>query len=88
MAKQIEFDKFLIIESTASEIYAACGGPGICDSCGYPSAKGYYIAVLNRWFCPECFEHWKEYAKWYPEDADIENKNFDFYAPLFGIKCQ
>ena len=86
MAKQIEFDKFLIIESTASEIYAACGGPGICDRCGYPSAKGYYMAVLNRWFCPECFEHWKSYAQWYPEDADIENKNFDFYAPRFGLK--
>ena len=88
MAKQIEFGKFLIIECTARELYVACGGLGICDSCGTPSGKGYYIAVLNQWFCPSCYEEWKSTAHYYPEDADIERKNFDFYAPLFGVKCQ
>lgn len=88
MAKQIEFGKFLIIECTAYEVYVACGGPGICDQCGQPAAKGYYIAVLNRWFCEDCFNKWKGYARWYSEDADIERRNFDFYAPRFGLKCQ
>ena len=86
MAKQIEFKKFLIIECTDLEIHNACGGPGICDNCNDSSMTGYYIAVLNRWLCPECFERWKRYAKWYPEDAEIENKNFNFYAPRLGIK--
>ena len=56
MAKKIEFKKFLIIECTAREMYVACGSPGICDFCGEPSAGGYYIAVLNHWYCPKCFE--------------------------------
>ncbi len=88
MAKQIEFGKFLIIECTARELYVACGGPGICDNCATPSGNGYYIAVLNRWLCPKCYEEWKSTAHYYPEDADIERKNFDFYASLLGIKCQ
>lgn len=85
MAKKIEFDRFLIIECTAREMYIACGGVGICDSCGDPSANGYYIAVHNRWVCPHCFDEWKEYAHWYPEDAEIERKNYEFYAPRLGI---
>lgn len=88
MARKIEFDKFLIIECTAHEIYITIGGYGICDNCSEPSAKGYYVAVLNRWLCPDCFERWKEYAHWYQEDADVENKNFGFYAPRLGVKCQ
>lgn len=88
MARQVEFDRFLIIESTPSEVRSATGGYGICDTCCDTPLKGCYVAVLNRWLCPECFEKWKTYAKWYPEDADIENRNFDFYAQRFGIKCQ
>lgn len=90
MAKQINFEKFLIIECTASELYAACGGHGICDYCARPQAKGYYIAVLNCWYCPECFEEWKQRAIWYAEDAEIECSNFEFYAPRLGVnvsKC-
>ena len=85
MARRIEFKKFLIIECTAHELYAACGGPGICDYCGRPSDRGYYIAVLNQWFCPGCFNQWKLTARYYPSDAHIEQKNFNFYAPRFNI---
>lgn len=88
MAKRIEFGKFLIIECTAAELYAACGGPGICDYCGTPAAVGYYIAVLNQWYCPKCFNRWKSYAHYYPEDADVERRNFEFYAQRFGLICQ
>ena len=86
MAKQIEFGKFLIIACTARELYIACGGHGICDYCGTPSGNGYYIAVLNQWFCPQCCDEWKATAHYYPQDADIERKNFEFYAPLFCLK--
>lgn len=85
MAKQIEFGRFLIIECTAAELYVACGGPGICDYCGTTSGNGYYIAVLNHWYCPKCFEDWKRTARYYPRDADVERMNFDFYAPRLGI---
>lgn len=87
-AKIVEFGKFLIIECTNTELWIATGGVGVCDYCGRPSDRGYYIAVLNQWFCPDCFEKWKEGAVWYPDDARVEQKNFDFYAPRFGLKCQ
>ncbi|MEI3156223.1 MAG: hypothetical protein V8T07_00620 [Muribaculaceae bacterium] len=63
----------------------------ICDWCArpcLPSERGYYIAALNQWLCKDCFEGWLQRATWYPEDADIERKNFDFYAPRFGLRCQ
>lgn len=90
MARKVEFKKFLIIECTARELYVACGGPGICDMCGNPSAIGYYIAVMNRWYCPKCFSEWKQRAQYYPEDANVEKRNYEHYASLFGIcvsKC-
>lgn len=51
MAKQIENEKgFLIIETTLSEM-ASIGSLGICDYCNNKTTKGYYIAVLNSWYC-------------------------------------
>lgn len=92
MAKQITWGKFLLIECTAAELMNAVGSDiCICDWCGklcLPSDKGVYIAVLNHWFCWNCFPHWFAHSEWYPEDAEIERKNFEFYAPRFGIKCQ
>lgn len=92
MAKQITFDRFLVIRCTAAEIMNAVGTSGCwCDDCGrlqYPSSKGYYIAVLNMWFCEKCFLAWTSRAVWYAEDADVERKNFEFYAPRLGVKCQ
>ena len=90
MAKKIDFGKFLVIECTAGELMDAVGSDiCICDSCGRPnfiSDKGYYIAVLNQWFCKKCFGEWSARARWYPGDAKIERRNFDFYAPRFGIE--
>ena len=84
MAKQVEFDKFKIIECSASEVLK-WGGMAICDTCNQHSKKGYYVAVLNRWLCPECFEEWKGCAKYYPEDEPIERKNFNIYGHILGL---
>ncbi|MBD5239582.1 MAG: demethylase [Bacteroidales bacterium] len=94
MAKQIERGRFLLIECTAGELMDAVGSDiCICDWCGRPfapSEKGVYIAVLNHWYCMNCFNDWFNRSTYYPEDADVERKNFEFYAPRFGInvsKC-
>lgn len=91
MAKQIDAGNFLVLECTAGELTNAVGTDiCICDWCGrayFPSDKGYYIAVLNQWYCKKCYKEWIERAVWYPEDADIQRKNFEFYAPLLGVKC-
>lgn len=90
MAKQISRGKFLLIECTAGELMNAVGSDiCICDWCGksfLPSDKGVYIAVLNQWYCQKCFEEWVERATWYPGDVDVERRNFEFYAPRFGVK--
>ena len=92
MAKQIEAGKFLVIECTASELMDVTGsGMCICDWCAkscFPAEKGYYIAVLNHWYCEECYQEWIQRARWYPGDVEIERKNFEFYAPRLGVKCQ
>lgn len=92
MAKQIEAGKFLVIECAAGELMDAVGSSVcICGRCGrpcLPSDKGYFIAVLNQWFCEQCYQEWQERAIRYVEDADVERKNFNFYAPRLGVKCQ
>ncbi len=95
MAKILKMEKpFLLIECTAGEMMDATGSRFcICDWCDkpfLPSNKGCYIAVLNQWYCEECFEERIEAMEYYPEDADVERRNFDFYAPRLGInaKCQ
>lgn len=96
MAKQIEAGKFLVIECTAGELMNAIGSDiCICDWCGRAylrSDKGCYIAALNKWYCQECYNEWIDRMVLSPmvlspEDADVQRMNFEFYAPLLGVKC-
>lgn len=60
MAKIKENKKgFKIIEISRAELVgklAEYGCIGICDNCNSTSITGYYIAVLNQWFCQKCFD--------------------------------
>lgn len=79
---------FKVIQISRSELVnklGEYGGMGICDSCGKTAQTGYYIAVLNRWFCPHCYIEWNAYATYYDEDKKIEEKNFNYFKSLFGI---
>ena len=86
MAKVVEFDRFKVIKASAKEMFEAVGSPGVCDFCSERPATGYYIAVLNKWYCPKCWEEFKKRAKWYPEDAIVENQNFIYYCLALGIE--
>lgn len=86
MAKKVENNKgFLVIEVSAAELFAKVGGYGICDFCNSTAEKGYYIAVLNRWYCSECYEDFCKHSTYYKEDAGLEKKNYELYAKLLGI---
>ena len=85
MARKVDCGQFLVIEATRAEMHRACGSPGICDYCGKPSENGYYIAVLNQWFCPKCYEEWKKDARYYPEDRPVEERNYQYYSKLLGV---
>ena len=79
MAKIIESDKgFKIIQVKAVELMQTIPmALGICDYCGSASLNGFYIAVLNSYYCPKCYEEWIKRAKHYKEDRPFEEKNFN-----------
>lgn len=85
MAKVVEFDRFKVIKASAKEMFEAVGSPGICDYCSERPEHGYYIAVLNQWYCPKCWEEFKKRAVWHPEDAMVEDRNFTCYGLALGI---
>lgn len=86
MAKKVDNLKgFLVLEVSTPELFVNTGGYGICDSCNTPAEKGYYIAALNCWYCPACYEAWVKMAIYYKEDAAIEKENYERYAKLFGL---
>ena len=55
------------------------GGWLVCDSCNEEikgKQYGYYVAVLGRILCEECFNDFLSHAVYYDEDAIYENRNF------------
>lgn len=60
------------------------GGYGICDDCNTPVSEGYFVTVLNSWFCPECYEQWLKTAINYEEDREFEKGNFKRYSDFFS----
>lgn len=85
MAKIVDNPKgFKVIETSMTECISM-GGMAICDSCNQCSVKGYLIAVLNHWMCPECYNEWLEEAVWYEEDVVYENRTFNNYKRILKI---
>ena len=77
MAEIIENKKeFKVIKMSNVEVCSVFGGFGICDSCNRNSDEGYYVAVLNLWYCERCYQSFLETATNYPEDGNIEEMNF------------
>lgn len=75
---------FRAIQMSYAEIGRLTGNPNpVCDFCANPKvSQGYYIAVLNQWYCKKCYTRWLKTAKAYPEDEPIEAKNFNYYKNL------
>ena len=47
---------FKVIQISRKELVEELGqygAIGICDYCNETASTGYYIAVLNQWFCPK-----------------------------------
>lgn len=80
-----------IYETDAKTMIDTFDGLGLCDSCCLYSPKGYYIPVLNSYYCPKCYADWLTRAKKYDEDMPYERckvENFDFMLKVLGIKCE
>lgn len=91
MATIINNDKgFRVIAVSAKEMLKiGCGIPEenvcVCDNCNEAHEGGFMVAVLNMWFCPECYENWYERAVRYKEDEGPEEATFTWYRTLLGI---
>ena len=87
MAKKVEFGNFLILEVDMLDMAYVFQGYGICDWCGKPiQGNGYYIAGLNSIYDKDCFEEWKKRARYYPSDAPIERRNYEFYSRKLQVE--
>jgi len=52
------------------------GGLSICDSCNEADFNGYYISVLNRYYCEKCFKNFEKRTPFYKEDLVYEKHNY------------
>ncbi|WP_036854703.1 hypothetical protein [Prevotella amnii] len=86
MASIVKNEKgFKVIRIDNDELQQAFGSPGICDNCSEMPEEGYYIAVLNRWFCPVCYHEWIKHAIYYKEDKPIEERNYQYMTEMLEI---
>ena len=87
MAEIIENEKgFKVIKMSRTEVNQVFGGFGICDYCSTIESEGYYIAVLNHWYCEKDYKRFLENAINYPEDQRIEKINFVNTKQLLNLK--
>lgn len=75
---------FLSARVSAEEMHAALGSPGECDHCGHRVDVGTLIGVLNSWLCDGCHGEWFKGAKWYAQDAPVEDSRVTSLASRFG----
>lgn len=87
MAEIVENSKkFKVIKVTRSEINNAFGSLGICDACNCSAWTGYYIAVLNSWYCESDYNRFIEAATNYRDDHKSEEANFQHAKQLLKIQ--
>lgn len=85
MAAKVQNKKgFLVVEASMTEALKL-GGMAICDSCNRSDSKGYFIAVLNSWYCTSCYEEWIKRAHRYVEDIPTEKLNYSRVAKLLEV---
>lgn len=88
MASIVKNEKgFKVIKIDNDELQQAVGSPGICDFCSDTPKEGYYIAVLNSWYCFVCYHKWIKRATYYKEDKPIEERNYQYMTEMLE-KCK
>lgn len=45
----------------------------------------YYIPMLNDCMCKDCYNEWLKNAVYYKEDAEFEERYFNYYAKQLGL---
>lgn len=70
---------FLVIKMSWREYVAITDSFGLCDCCGTDDfdKDGYYVAVVDSWYCETCFDAYYESAKHFSVDAIKERANYN-----------
>lgn len=76
---------FKVIAIDRQTLVSKLGSFGVCDSCNTTSHIGYWVAVLNCWLCPDCYQDWYNGATNYPEDRVIETKHYNRMIQILGL---
>ena len=80
MAKQWENKKrLLVVKMSWREYVAATDTFGICDCCGSSDFDegGYYVALVNDWYCKTCFDAYYSGAVRASSDLIKERENWN-----------
>lgn len=77
MAKKVENEKgFLIIEMTIQEAVACLDCFGECNLCGDSVESGYYVAVIDQFYCETCYRAFIGGASRYRSDIGTERQRY------------
>ena len=85
MATEATNDKGFLVLSVSEREVLGWGGRAMCDYCEAYSKTGYYIAVMNAWYCPRCYEQWLLRAKRYEADRMVEQRNYERYKKMLNV---
>ncbi len=87
MAKPITNKKgFFILETSQAEILSAHPlNQGICDRCQNSSSIGFFVAVMNYWMCPSCYESWTDESTTIRYSSDIPYEVDKYNALCFAL---
>lgn len=89
MAEIVENEAgFKAIKITRAELVSKLGqygAVGICDFCSTSPEIGYYLPVLNQWYCPECYDNFVNNTTPHPDDSWYEERNFAKYKRIFAL---
>lgn len=69
---------FLVLKMLRPELPYITEEDSGCDFCNRNPLEGYYIGVLNSWYCNACYEEWMNNPKTirYEEDIWFEERRF------------
>lgn len=61
------------------------GAVGVCDYCMSQPQIGYYVAVLDQWLCPKCYDEFIKNNSPNPRDTWFEDERFAWFKKLFQL---
>lgn len=69
---KFKIKNFTVYKISIEQCVRIFNGLGICDSCNDFATEGYYIPILNSYYCEECYNDFIKTSIYYYEDEFFE----------------